>query len=123
MVYQLHNLPLNIVGFNAIENSTEKDSSETNFPKVKQRIVKIEQLNYLLVHESTVKNFTADACLKDAPINIKKLTNWKRIAIVSDSNAIKNFANLFNCLMSEEFKGCEHKDMLKAIDWVAEKTD
>ena len=99
MVYHLHNLPSNIVGFNAIGNSTEKDFSETIFLKVKQRIAKIEQLNYLLVHESTVKNFTADACLKDAPINIKKLTNWKRIAIVSDCNAKRNFADLFNCLM------------------------
>ena len=123
MVYHLHNLPSNIVGFNAIGNSTEKVFFVTIFPKVKQRIAKIEQLNYLLVQESTVKNFTADACLKDALTNIKKLTNWKRISIVSDSNAIKNFADLFNCLMSEEFKGFEHKDMLKAIDWVAEKTD
>ena len=123
MVYRLHNLQSNIVGFNAIENSTEKDFFETIFPKVKQRFAKIEQLNYLLVYESTVKNFTGDAWLKDALINIKKLTNWKRIAVVSDSNAKRNFANHFNCLMSEEFKGFEHKDTLKAIDWVAEKTD
>lgn len=123
MVYHLHNLPSNIVGFNAIGNSTEKDFSETIFPKVKQRFAKIEQLNYFLVHESTVKNFTADACLKDALINIKKLTNWKRVAIVSDSNAKRNFADLFSCLVPKEFKGFEQKNMLKAIDWVAEKTD
>ena len=123
MVYHLHNLPSNIVGFNSIGKITKKDFSETIFPKVKQRIGKTDQLNYLLVHENMVKNFTVDAWLQEALISVKQLTNWKRAAIVSDSNAIRNFTTLFNCLMPGEFKGFEHKDMMKAIDWVAEKTD
>lgn len=123
MIYHLHNLPSNIVGFNAIGKISEKDFSEIVMPKVKSRIHKTEQLNYLLVHENTVKNFTVDAWMKEALMGIKLLTKWNRAAIVSDVEAIRNFTTFFSHLMPGEFKGFEHKDMLKAIDWVAEKTN
>jgi SpoIIAA-like len=123
MIYHLHNLPSNIVGFNAIGEINEKEFSETVLPKVKARINKTDQLNYLLVHETTVKNFTVDGWMKDALMNIKLLTKWNRAAIVSDVETIRNFTAFFSYLMPGEFKGFEHKDMLKAIDWVAEKTN
>lgn len=122
MIYHLHNLPSNIVGFNAIGEITEKDFSETVLPKVKALINKKDQLNYLLVHETTVINFTVDDWMKDALMGIKHVTKWNRITIVSDVEAIRNFTNFFSYLIPGEFKGFEHKDVLKAIDWVAEKT-
>ena len=123
MIYHLHNLPSNIVGFNAIGEITEKDFSETVMPKLKALIDKSAQLNYLLVHETTVINFTVDAWMEDALMGIKNVTKWNRVAIVSDVKAIRNFTSFFSYLMPEEFKGFEHRDMLKAIDWVAEKTN
>ncbi len=123
MIYHLHNLPSNIVGFNAIGEITEKDFSQTVLPKVKARIVKKDQLNYLLVHETTVLNYTIGAWMKEALMGIKEVTKWNRAAIVSDGEAISNYTTFFSYLLPGEFKGFEHKDMLKAIDWVAEKTN
>jgi hypothetical protein len=120
MIHHLEDLPSNIVGFKAVGEITEKDFSETVMPKVKELIDKTDKLNYLLVLETSVKNFTVGAWMKDAIMGIKHLTKWNRAAIVSDVEAIRNFTNFFSYLMPGEFKGFEHKDLQQAIEWLAE---
>ncbi len=122
MIQYLQNLPANIVGFKATGEITEMDFSETILPKVQALINKTGELNYLLVLETSVKNFTIGAWMKDAMMGIKHLTKWKRAAIVSDVEAIRNFTNFFSYLIPGEFKGFEHRDLQEAIDWVSEKS-
>ena len=121
MITQIENLPLNIVGFKAVGEITEKDFTETVMPKVKALIDKTDKLNYLLVLDTSLKNFTIGAWMKDAMMGIKHLTKWNRAAIVSDVEAIRNFTNFFSYLMPGEFKGFEHSELQQAIDWVSEK--
>ena len=71
MITYLENLPPNIVGFKATGEITEKDFTETVIPKVKTLIDKIDKLNYLLVLETSVKNFTVGAWMKDAVMGVK----------------------------------------------------
>lgn len=111
MITQIENLQSNIVGFRAIGKITEKDFTEVVMPKVKLLIDKTHKLNYLLLLETSIKNFTVGAWMKDAMMGIKHLTKWNRAAIVSDVKAIRNFTNFFSYLMPGEFKGFEHKDL------------
>ena len=120
MIQHLKDLPSNIVGFKASGEITEKDFTETVMPKVKTLIDKIDKLNYLLVLETSVNNFTIGAWMKDTMMGIKHLTKWNKAAIVSDVEAIRNFTNFFSYLMPGEFKGFEHKELQQAIDWVSE---
>lgn len=122
MILHLKDLPINIVGFKAIGEITEKDFVENVMPKVKALIDKTDKLNYLLVLETSLKNFTFGAWMKDAVMGIKHFTKWNRAAIVTDKEAIRMFTNFFSYLMPGEFKGFEHKDLQKAIDWVSEKS-
>ncbi len=123
MIHFLENLPSNIVGFKATGEITEADFTDTVLPKVKALIDKTDKLNYLLLLETSVKNFTIGAWMKDVMMGIKNLTKWNRVAIVSDEEAIRNFTNFFSYLMPGEFKGFEHKDLHEAIDWVSEKSN
>lgn len=121
MIHHIQNLPLNIVGFKAIGKITKKDFTETVMPKVKALIDKTDKLNYLLVLETSIKNFTIGAWMKDAMMGIKYLTKWNKAAIISDVEAIRKFTNFFSYLMPGEYKGFQHKDLQQAIDWVSEK--
>lgn len=123
MIKYMTDLPSNIVGFKAIGEITESDFTDTVMPKVKELIERTDQLNYLLVLETSVMNFTLGAWMKDAIMGIKHLTKWNRAAIVSDVDAIRKFTDFFSYLMPGEFKGFEHKDQQVAIDWVTGKTD
>jgi hypothetical protein len=122
MILYLQDLPINIVGFKAIGKVTKQDFTETVMPKVKELIDRTDKLNYLLVLETSIKNFTIGAWVKDALLGIKHLTKWNRAAIVTDVEGIRIFTNFFSYIMPGEYKGFEHKDLKQAIDWVSEKT-
>jgi hypothetical protein len=121
MITQIEHLPANMVGFRASGTVTEVDFLETVIPKVKQLISTTNKLNYMLILDTSVKNFTPGAWLQDALMGIKHLTKWNRAAIVSDVSAIRIFTEIFSVLIPGEFKGFEHKEEQLAIDWVAEK--
>jgi hypothetical protein len=76
----------------------------------------------MLILDTSVKNFTWGAWVKDALLGIKNLTKWNRAAIVSDSGFIRKFTDIFSIFMPGEFKGFEHHNLKAAIDWTAERT-
>lgn len=129
MIHFIENLPTNMVGFRAIGDITENDFIETVVPKVNDLIDKTDKLNYLLVLETSIKNFTVGAWIKDALMGIKHITKWNRAAIVTwnraaivtDVDAIRSFTEIFSYFTPGEFRGFEHKDLQEAIDWVSEK--
>lgn len=123
MIQQIDHLPSTMVGFKATGEVTETDFSQTVMPAVKALIEKTGSLNYLLVLDTSIKNFTAGAWFKDAVMGLKHLTKWNRAAIVTDVEGIRHFTAIFSVLMPGEFKGFEHNDLQAAIDWVSEKTD
>ena len=123
MITQIEKLPSNMVGFRASGNVTEHDFSEIVMPTVKELIKTTDKLNYMLVLDTSLKNFTAGAWFDDAMMGIKYLSKWKRAAIVSDIDAIRTFTEIFSILMPEEFKGFEHKEEQKATDWVSGKSE
>ncbi len=123
MITLIENLPKNMVGFKAQGNITEADFNDIVMPHVQQLIKETNKLNYMLVLDTSLKNFSAGAWFKDAMMGIKHLTKWNRAAIVTDVNAIRIFTEIFSVLMPGEFRGIEHKDLQSAIDWVSEKTD
>jgi hypothetical protein len=122
MMHLIDNLPANMVGFRATGEITENDFNNLVIPQVKAQVEKTGKLNYLLVLDTSVKNFTLRAWLKDALLGIKNLTKWNRAAIVSDSRLIRRFTDIFSLFIPGEFKGFEHRNLKAAIDWTAEKT-
>lgn len=119
MITQIQNLPANMVGFKATNEITEEDFTDRVMPEVKELVAKTDTLNYMLVLDTSVKDFTAGAWFKDAVMGIKHLTKWNRAAIVSDSKGVKTFTDVFSVLAPGEFKVFEHKDQQRAIDWVS----
>lgn len=122
MIQQLKKLPENIVGFQATGEITQADFTDTVMPQVQALIDKTDQLNYILVLDTLLINFTIGAWMKDVMLGIKHLTKWNRAAIVSDTETIRNFTNFFSYFMPGEFRGFEHSELQEAIDWVSEKT-
>lgn len=121
MIQLIDNLPSNMVGFRATGEVTETDFTKLVIPQVKAQVEKTGKLNYMLILDTSVKNFTLGAWLKDALLGIKNLTKWNRAAIVSDSAVIRSFTAIFSVLIPGEFKGFEHNDLKAAIAWTSEK--
>jgi len=123
MITRIKDLPKNIVGFRATGEVTQKDFDDVVIPEVKKLVEATDVLNYLLVLDTSVKNFTFGAWFKDAVLGIQNLTKWNRAAIITDSEGVQNFTKVFSVLMPGTFKGFDHAEMDKAVDWVSEKID
>lgn len=122
MITQINGLPTNIVGFRATGKVTKEDFDPVT-SAVEQLVERTGQLNYLLVLDTSPKDFTADAWLQDGLLGIKNLTKWNRAAIVTDSDQIIQFTEVFSKLMPGEFKGFHKDELQTAIDWTAEKNN
>lgn len=123
MIHTIEELPENVAGFRATGEVTESDFTNTVMPRVKALVDTTGTLNYLLVLDTSIKNFSAGAWFKDAIMGIRHLSKWNRAAIVTDVEGIRTFTRIFSVLMPGEFKGFEHKDLQHAIDWVSGKIE
>jgi hypothetical protein len=122
MITHIQDLPLTMVGFKATGEVNETDFTAVVMPKVKEVIERTGKLNYMLVLDTSIKNFSMGAWFKDAVMGIKHLTKWNRAAIITDVEGIKTFTEIFSVLMPGEFKCFEHSHMQEAIDWCSEKS-
>jgi len=122
MITQITDVPNNMVAFRA-EGEVTKDDFEIVKETVADLVEKTGKLNYLLFLEDSPKEFTAGAWLQDAMLGIENLTKWNRAAIISDSEGVQKFTDLFSKVMPGEFRGFPKDDYQHAVDWVSERTD
>lgn len=121
MIQAIEHLPANMVGFRATGQVTEDHFKQTVIPQVGQLVAETGQLNYLLVLETDIKNFTPGAWWQDVLMGLQHLTKWRRAAIVTDSENIIRFTDIFSKFMIGEFKGFQPNELGEAIAWTSEK--
>ena len=121
MITQIHDLPQNMVGFRSSGEVT-KDDFDIVKAEVEKLVDRTGKLNYLLFLDNTPADFTAGAWLQDALLGIKNLLDWNRAAIVSDSETVIGFTNVFSKVIPGEFRGFHKDEYQHAVDWTSEKT-
>lgn len=108
-----------MVGFRASKEVTKDDFDKVVLPAVAELIQRTDELNYMLVLDTPLKNFTLGAWIKDALLGLNNLNKWNRVAIVSDSESLNSFTSIFSKVMPGEFKGYAPEQMDEAIEWVS----
>lgn len=119
MITQIPDLPQNMVGFRA-EGEVTKDDFDIVQTQVAELVEKIGQLNYLLLLDTSPKDFTMGAWLQDALLGIKHITKWNRAAIVTDIEGVITFTDAFSKVMPGEFKGFKKAEYADAVKFVSE---
>jgi hypothetical protein len=119
MITQIKDIPNTMVGFRASGEVTKEDFDQVLLPAVAELVQRTDELNYMLVLDTPLKNFTLGAWIKDALLGLNNLTKWNRCAIVSDSENINSFTNMFGKVMPGEFKGFKPEQIDMAITWTS----
>jgi hypothetical protein len=120
MIETLKNVPANVAAFRATGEVTQDDYKTVLVPQVEQLVKEIDKINFLLLLDTDVQNFTAGAWMQDALLGIKNITKWNRAAIVSDSEGVIKFTDAFSVIVPGEFKGFKKAELEQAIAWVSE---
>lgn len=108
-----------MVGFKATGEVEKADFDEVIVPAVEKIIAERGKLNYMLVLDTSITNFSFGAWFEDAMIGLKHLLKWNRAAIITDVRGIQVFTKIFSALMPGEFRAFDHADMEKAISWTS----
>ncbi|MDQ7948754.1 MAG: STAS/SEC14 domain-containing protein [Pedobacter sp.] len=123
MLKPIENLPPYVFGVKASGEVTADDLKNVLLPGLEDLAKNYNEIYYLLVLETKVENFTAGAWLQDAKAGVKHLTQWKKMAIVSDQKAVENFTDAFSYISPGEAKGFALDELDEAIAWVSLKTE
>lgn len=119
MIEILTDVPANVAGFRAVGEVTKDDFKTVVLPIVDEIVIRTGELNYLMIIDTELKNWTAGAWVQDAMLGIQELTKWNRAAIVTDSEALNTFVDIFSVLVPGEFKGFLLEELPQAVRWVS----
>ncbi|RXK81186.1 SpoIIAA family protein [Filimonas effusa] len=119
MIEILTDVPANVAGFRAVGEVTKEDFKTVVMPVVDQVVIKYGELNYLMIIDSPLKDWTAGAWMQDLSLGLQELTKWNRVAIVSDSEALGTFTDIFSVLVPGEFRGFLIEELPQAVRWTA----
>lgn len=117
MITIIPDAPENVAAFKASSEVTKQDFESVVNPEVARKTEKFEELNYLMLIDTDLNNFTAGAWLEDMLLGLKNLAKWNRAAIVTDSSGIQNFTEIFSVLMPGEFKAFPKENLYNALYW------
>jgi hypothetical protein len=121
MLQFINDLPDHVVGIRATGEVTKEDLDTVLIPKIDELVKRQGEINYILVLQTPVQNFTAGAWWDDLKVGLKHFTKWNKIAIVTDQKAVEKFTDVFSFTIPGESKGYDLSELDEAVKWVSEK--
>ncbi len=121
MIETIPGFPPYVAAFNATGTITGKDYDEVINPMVSKIYQEHGKINYLLVLNTSLNNYSLEAWLKDALLGFVYFTEWKKIGIVSDKKSVKGCTDLFGKLLPGSTRGFLMEDLDEAKRWIAEQ--
>ncbi len=120
MLKIIENLPDQVVGIEATNEVTADDLKNILLPALERNVEKYDEINYLLVLRTEVKNWTTGAWTQDMLAGMKNFTKWNKIAVVTDESAVEKFTDGFSFITPGKAKGFTLNEEETAKQWVSE---
>ncbi|WP_158827964.1 STAS/SEC14 domain-containing protein [Mucilaginibacter lacusdianchii] len=122
MLQFINDLPEHVVGIHAIGEVTKEDVDDVLMPRLDDLASRQGEINYILVLETDVQNFTLGAWWNDLKAGLKHFTKWKKIAIVTDQHSVEWFtSSIFRFMVPGTSKGFPLDKLDEAVQWVTAK--
>lgn len=121
MLSLITNLPPHVLGVKATSEVTEQDLKSVLLPGLERLSVQFGEIHYLLILETGVENFTAGAWFQDMIAGLKHFTQWKKMAVVTDQETVKNFTEFFSYLVPGVARGFQLNELETASRWVCKR--
>ncbi|MBC6109468.1 STAS/SEC14 domain-containing protein [Pedobacter fastidiosus] len=120
MLTEITGLPENIFGVRATGEVESEDLKNVLLPGLKRTADRFDEIRYLLLLETDVKNFTAGAWIQDAKAGLQNFTKWRKIAIVSAEKGVEWFSDIFTFATPGSSKGFKPEEFEEAKIWLSE---
>lgn len=121
MLQFIRDLEPHVVGIHAVGEVTKEDVETVLMPHIDDLVKRQGEINYLLVLETDVKNFTAGAWWGDLKLGLKNFTKWNKIAIVSNQKGVEWFSDVFRFFIPGKSRGFSLDELDEAVKWISKK--
>jgi hypothetical protein len=121
MLEHMNYLPSHVLGMHAVGDVTINDYQKALLPLLQEQVKKTGKINFLLVLETNIQNFTAGAWCGNVQMGLKFFMRWNRLAIVTDQKGVKEFSHLFKYIIPGQYKGYSLEQLDEAVKWVTGK--
>lgn len=121
MLQFIRDLEPHVVGIHAVGEVTKEDVETVLMPHIDDLVKRQGEINYLLVLETDVKNFTAGAWWGDLKLGLKNFTKWNKIAIVSNQKGVEWFSDVFRFFIPGKSRGFSLDELDAAVKWISKK--
>ncbi|WP_131537238.1 SpoIIAA family protein [Pedobacter nototheniae] len=118
MLTEITGLPENVFGVRATGEVDADDLKNVLLPGLKRIVDRFDEIRYLLVLDTDVKNFTAGAWVQDAKAGLQNFTKWKKIAVVSHEKGVEWFTDVFTIATPGSSKGFKPNELEQAKAWL-----
>lgn len=119
MLQFINDLPSHVVGIRATGEVSKDDYDKVLIPRLNELVERQGEINYLLVLETDVSNFSVGAWWEDFMLGLKNFTKWHRIAIVSDQKGVEWVTDALSAVIPGKSKGFPLSELQNAITWVS----
>lgn len=123
MLQFINDLEPHVVGIHAMGEVTKYDVEKILLPHIDELVERQGEINYLLVLETDVQNWTAGAWWDDIKMGLKNFTKWNKIAVVSDQKGVQWFTDAFRFFVPGKSKGFSLNELDEAIAWITAKEE
>ena len=119
MIEVIEGFPAYVTAFRATGNITSDDYHKIINPLVKSVAAASKKINYMLVLNTALKNYTVGAWIQDGLLGLRHFSKWNKLAIVTERNGIKKFTNTFGIFIPCPTKGFKMEEISEAKQWIS----
>jgi hypothetical protein len=126
MLELIEGLPENALGFSAKGNVSAKDYETVLIPAVKEKLKHHDKVRLLYHLGDEFEKFEVGAMWDDAKVGLAHITEWEKIAIVTDVNWIQQAGKIFGFAIETmsvpgDVKIFHNSELDDAIKWISEE--
>jgi len=120
MIELIPDLPTNVVAFTATGQVTGDDYEKVLVPAVEEKLREHEKIRILYHLGPDFKKFTTTALWDDAKVGLHHLTDFERIAVVSDLTWIQTLVKGIGLAMPGQVRTFANSELDAARDWISD---
>jgi hypothetical protein len=121
MLQFMSEMPRNVVGIHAVGHVSSEDYEKVLIPRLDELARRQGEINYLLVLDTPVWNFSTAAWWEDFRLAIKHFRQWNKVAIVTDQKGVEWLADISRFFIPGVAKGFTLGELEEAKKWVSEE--
>lgn len=120
MVEVISGLSDKVSGFRATGEVSKKDYTGVIEPEVDKLVQRTGKINFLLLLDTDISNYTPGAAFQDFLLGLKHLTKWHKMAIVTEQEGVKKFTDIISAVIPGEARGFAKNQFEEVQVWLLE---